>query len=261
MISLPEEKVLYSEIQKKLFYVIPERWDSIFLYTSIIDVPGEKPVGELYFYYFPKGIIKKKAVNCYEVPGLFDIDEEEYLELINDLYRLMKALREAYFKKKGRKWSNATISIENYQFRVEYGFENLNNSEYTSYERHIIWRYKYLKEDLDIYSKKDRKIVQKYFEDIHYNGELKKELYIEGVYKLPVKNIIDYEKTLSVDEAIAQSETDFDKAKKFKDKQQKKQKSKTKPKGEIKQLDSAEDEDVIINNQILNFGNKPIKRE
>ena len=216
--------------------------------------------GELYFYYFPKGIIKKKAVNCYEVPGLFDIDEEEYLELINDLYRLMKALREAYAKKKGRKWSNATIIIENYQFRVEYGFEDLKNSNYNSYERHIIWRYKYLKEDLEFYPKKDKKIVQKYFEDIHYNGELKKELYIEGVYKLPVKNIIDYEKTLSVDEAIAQSETEYDKVKKIKDKQDKKHKLKINTKSDVKQLDSADDEETVINNQILNFGNKPIKK-
>ena len=52
MISLPEEKVIYSEIQKKLFYVIPERWESIYLYTSIIDVPGEKPVRRIVFLLF-----------------------------------------------------------------------------------------------------------------------------------------------------------------------------------------------------------------
>ena len=220
--------------------------------------------GELYFYYFPKGILKKKAVNCYEIPNLFDIDEEEYLELINDLYRMMKALREAYAKKKGRRWSNATISIENYQFRVEYGFEDLNHPKYNSYERHIIWRYKYLKEDFDIYPKKDKKIIQRYFEDIHFNGELKKELYIEGVYKLPVKNIVDYEKTLKVDEAIAQSETEYDKERKLREKQAKKEKakmkSKLKIKGDTKQLESGGEEETIINNQILNFGNKPIKK-
>ena len=68
MISLPEDKLIYSEIQKKLFYIIPEKWESIFLYASIIDVPRGRPKGEMYFYYFPKGIIKKKPVNCYEIP-------------------------------------------------------------------------------------------------------------------------------------------------------------------------------------------------
>ena len=54
MISLPEEKLIYTEIQKKLFYIIPERWDSIFLYTSIIDVPGGKPARRALFLLLPK---------------------------------------------------------------------------------------------------------------------------------------------------------------------------------------------------------------
>lgn len=247
MISLQEEKVLYSEIQKKLFYIIPERWESIFLHTSIIDMPGKKPVGELFFYYIPKGLIKKKPVNCYEIPGLFDIEEEEYAELITDLYKLMKTLRDAYSKRKNKTWSNANIIIQNYQFRVEYGFEDLKNSDYTSYERHVIWRYKYLNIDLELFAKKDRKIIQRYLEDIHFNGELKKDLYVEGIYKQPVKNIIDFEKTLTVDEAIAQAKSvEIPKIKK---------------KAKNKDLNKDDEEDSLINNQILNFGNKPIKKD
>lgn len=249
MISLQEEKVLYSEIQKKLFYIIPEKWESIFLYTSIIDVPGQKPVGELFFYYIPKGIIKKKPVNCYEIPGLFDIDDEEYSELITDLYRLMKKLRQAYFKRKSKVWSNVNIIIQNYQFRVEYGFENLKNTKYNSYERHVIWRYKYLNIDIELFSKKDRNIIHRYLEDIHLNGELKKDLYIEGIYSKPVKNIIDYEKILTVDEAIAQSKnSDIPKIKKVKKKR-------------IKDSNEQDEDDSLINNQILNFNNKPIKKD
>ena len=246
MISLPEEKVLYSEIQKKLFYIIPEKWESIYLYTSIIDVPGGKPKGELFFYYIPKGFIKKKPVNCYEIPGLFDIDDEEYSEFITDLYKLMKSLRNAYHKRKGRSWSNINIIIENYQFKVEFGFEDLNKSEYNSYERHVIWRYKYLKTELELFSQKDKNIIQRYLKDLHLNGELKKDIYIEGVYKLPVKNIVDFEKTLTVDEAIAQS---------------KPEEVKTKIKKKKKAEAVADEEDSHVNNQILNFGNKPIKRD
>lgn len=213
---------------------------------------GQKPMGELFFYYIPKGIIKKKPVNCYEIPGLFDIDEEEYSELITDLYNLMKALRVAYQKKKTRAWTNATIIIENYQFRVEYGFEDLKNSKYTSYERHVIWRYKYLKIDLELFSKKDRIIVERYLEDVHYNGELKKDLYIEGVYKQPVKNIVDFEKILTVDEAIEQS-------KQIETQKVKKAKKTRKIKGVASP--EPEEEEAVINNQILNFGNKPIKKD
>ena len=94
MITLPEEKLLYSEIQKKLFYIIPEKWESIYLYASVIDVPKQKPVGEMYFYYLPKGIIKKKYVNGYEIPNLFNIDEEQYSKLITDVYNLIKQLND-----------------------------------------------------------------------------------------------------------------------------------------------------------------------
>ena len=94
MISLPEEKILYSEIQKKLFYIIPEKWECIYLYASVIDMPNQKPVGEMYFYYLPKGIIKKKFVNGYEIPSIFNIDEEQYSKLITDVYNLIKLLRE-----------------------------------------------------------------------------------------------------------------------------------------------------------------------
>ena len=249
MISLPEEKVIYSEIQKKLFYIIPEKWESIYLYTSIIDVPIGKPKGEMYFYYFPKGIIKKKPVNCYEIPSLFDIDEEEYSKFIADLYNTIKSLRDSLVKHKRKVWSNIIISIENYQFKIEFGYENLNSLPFDSYERHIIWRYQYIDKDIELYQKKDRQIIERYQEFVKKNGVLRKEQYIEGIYKLPVNNIIDYEKTLTVDEALAQSSVQ----------------KKAKPKKKISFVKKKK-EDIIdieenetFNNQILNWNNKNMK--
>lgn len=249
MISLPEDKVIYSEIQKKLFYIIPEKWESIYLYTSIIDVPIGKPKGEMYFYYFPKGIIKKKPVNCYEIPSLFDIDEEEYSKFIADLYNTIKSLRDSLIKHRRKVWSNIIISIENYQFKIEFGYENLNSLPFDSYERHIIWRYQYIDKDIELYQKKDRKIIERYQEFVNKNGVLRKEQYIEGIYKLPVNNIIDYEKTLTVDEALAQSSTQ----------------KKAKPKKKISFVKKKK-EDIIdieenetFNNQILNWNNKNMK--
>lgn len=208
MISLPEEKILYSEIQKKLFYIIPEKWESIFLYASVIDMPNQKPIGEMYFYYLPKGIIKKKFVNGYEIPNIFNIDEEQYSKLITDVYNLIKLLRERFIKLKKRVWSNISISIENFQFKIEFGYEDLRNSPFGSYERHVIWRYKYLEEGMSALSRKDKKIIEVYERYMKSHAEPKKDMYIEGIYKLPQKNIIDFEKTLTVEEAIAQSKND-----------------------------------------------------
>ena len=161
MIGLPEEKILYSEIQKKLFYIIPEKWESIYLYASVIDVPNQKPVGEMYFYYLPKGIIKKKFVNGYEIPNLFNIDEEQYSKLITDVYNLIKLLRERTIKNKRKVWSNISIIIKSCQFRIEFDYQNLNESQFDSYERHVIWRYKYLGLGMEYCNREEKKILKR----------------------------------------------------------------------------------------------------
>ena len=78
-------KEIYEVIQKMIFYMIPEKWDKLYLYSSVIDMPEGKKTGELYFYYIPKGILRKKPVNVYEIPSKFNIDEEEYLKLVKTL--------------------------------------------------------------------------------------------------------------------------------------------------------------------------------
>jgi len=244
MISLPEEKLLYSEIQKKLFYIIPEKWDTIYLYASIIDVPKQKPIGEMYFYYLPKGIIKKKYVNGYEIPNIFNIDEEQYSKLITDVYNLIKMLRERFVSTGRRVWSNITITIQDFKFKVEFDYEDLRKTEFDSYQRHVIWRYNYLKEDIDVMSRKDKKIIASYQQYKSIHAPSKKDMYVEPMYKLPVKNIVEYEKTVSVDEAIARS--------KAKEKEEKKTKKVGLFVKKNKVDDIIEDNDITFNNQILN---------
>jgi hypothetical protein len=205
MICTPEEKVLFEEIQKKLFYIIPEKWDKIYLYASCIDIKNARSRGEMFFYYFPKGIIKKKPVNCYEIPGLFDIDEQEYSKFIQDLFQTIKKLREILYKHRRRIWTNVVISIEGFQFKIEYGYENIALLPFDPYERHIIFRYQYIDDKVDLYTKRDKQIVNKYIDFITKHGKPIREGYVEPMQKQIEKNIIDYEKTLTVDEAIEQN--------------------------------------------------------
>ena len=50
---------IYENIQRKLYYMIPEKWEELYLYASIIDKPDKTATGELFFYYIPKGILRK----------------------------------------------------------------------------------------------------------------------------------------------------------------------------------------------------------
>ena len=86
----------YENIQNFLFELIPERWDEIYLYASVVDRPGEVQSGEMFFYYLPKGLLKKKAVNVYEVPKRFNINETEYLKIVDLLYQEIKDLRQDF---------------------------------------------------------------------------------------------------------------------------------------------------------------------
>lgn len=249
MINLPEEKLLYSDIQKKLFYIIPEKWEKIYLYASVINVPNQKSVGEMYFYYLPKGIIKKKFVNGYEIPNLFNIDDEQYSKLISDVYNSIKLLHERFVNTKRKVWSSLNITIENFQFKIEFDYEDLTESPFDSYERHVIWRYKHLQEGIETLAKRDKKIVQAYLEYESMQPKVKKDIYIEGIYKQPVKNIIDFEKTLTVEEAIAQSKV----TETVKEKEKKKS-GFFKKKNKIEDvIFDDEEEEVGYTNQILNI--------
>ena len=102
-------KEIYEEIQKKIFYAVPGKWEELYLYASIIERLGKVETGEMYFYFMPKGILKRKFINVYEVPNKYDIEEDEYLKLINLLYNDIKKLREE-FKNSGQPvWSNINM--------------------------------------------------------------------------------------------------------------------------------------------------------
>lgn len=141
-----------------------------------------------------------------------------------------------------------TISIENYQFKIEYDYQDLNISKFNSYERHVIWRYLYLKTDVQLFARKDQQIIRNYIDFMNEAKLPKRDLYTEGIYSQPVKNIVDYEKTLSVEEAIARAEEeDIPK--------EKKKRHFFKKKPIIEDIIEIE-EDEFVNNQILNWRKK-----
>lgn len=243
MIGFQKEKEFYLQIQDNLFEMVPEDWKKIFLHTEIIDIPNQKPQGKMYIYYIPKGILKRKPVNCYEVPNLFDIDEEEYSRLITNLYNVIKLLRDSYYQSKNKNWTTIDIICKTDRFIVEYGFEDLLNDVFSPEERHIIWRYKNLNVDLDSLSKNERKVLEYYIEQSKLNNPPEIEVHSESIYERPAKATVDYESTLTLDEIIARDKE----AKRLEEKAQRKLAKQRKRYSNL----SSDDEENIISNQIL----------
>ena len=181
----------YEEIQRKIFYMIPEKWDEVYLYASVIERLGSLETGELFFYYVPRGLLKRKPINVYEIPKKFNIDEDEYLKLVEILYKNIKELREEFKNSKQKVWSNVTIIIRKSKFIIEYNYDDLENGLYNNYEKHIIWRYKYLNQGLEACNKEERNILIRYLNGVKQISH--NETYEEGVYIKNIKNIVDFE--------------------------------------------------------------------
>ena len=195
-------KEMYEDIQRRIFYMIPEKWDRMYLYASVSDLIDGHTTGELFFYYIPKGIFKKNPVNVYEIPQKFNLDEKEYIKLVNILYQKIVELREEFKKIEiVPTWTNLTMTIQGIQFKVEYDYEDLSKSRFSSYERHIIWRYNYLGIKEEQLNKQEKEIIERYL--LGEKVIRRRERYEEGIYIKNIKNIVDYDtESYSVEQNI-----------------------------------------------------------
>ena len=205
MVENSEIRKVYSELQKQLFYLIPEKWDRIYLYASVEEKMKGLETGELFFYYFPKGILKKNPVNVYEVPNKFNLNEEEYIKLVEKLYQEVKKIREIFKKQNHRLWSSITVRIEGLRFEIEYSYENLKDTQYSNQERHIVWKYQNLKLPDEYFTSKEMKLIRKYInETIYFKPDM--ETYAEAIYKNPMKKIVAYNRERKEPEFVQETE-------------------------------------------------------
>lgn len=193
IVTTPKMKQIYQDIREKLFKMIPEKWESIYLYSSILRGVGGIETGEMFFYYVPKGILKKNPVNVYEIPARFSLDEDSYMQLVDTLYASVKELRGEFKKIRSPIWDSITIKIEKLRFIVEFHYDG--NTSYNNYEKHLVWQYKNLKTPLDSFNKKDRATILQYLEEEKLRNS-RTITYEEALYQKGVHNTIEYGKAI-----------------------------------------------------------------
>ncbi len=110
----------------------------------------------------PKGILKKKPINVYEVPQRFNINEEQYAKIIEDLYNCIKSLKNDFAETSQDLWTNFTISISNQRFKIEYRYNEIPIDEKEKEKNREIWRNKYLKIGEEKYSSESDNRVETY---------------------------------------------------------------------------------------------------
>ncbi len=231
----------YEKIQTCLFDLIPEKWEEIYLYASVVDRPGDVQTGEMYFYYLPKGLLKKKPVNVYEVPKKFNINETEYLKMVDVLYQTIKDLRQDFIDTEQDLWTNLTISIANCRFKVEFCYNKISQEEYASYVRHVIWRYNYLHIGGEI--KEDRKILEKYLNSDKIE-KVKKEEYQTGMYLKNMNNVVGFDREIQAAQE-KQKEQEI-KAAELEEKRNKKRQEKAKKEEEKRRQEEEKNKNQIL---------------
>ena len=197
-----------SQIQELIYYIIPEKWKNIELYVSMPDSRIRK--GELFFYYLPNSIFKRQYINCYEVPYMFNISEKEYSDIMSKLYNKVMILKEE-LNKNNRQIEEIYVHITKEKYVYEIATDNVRlrkeNIErnmlnlFSSYENHIIWRYLNLNILPD--DKKEKNIITRYLNTVFPNLENEKISF--DIIDENIKSIVDFEKILTVEEAIARS--------------------------------------------------------
>ena len=80
--------------------------------------------------------------------------------------------------------------IHNARFMVEYDYENLKENPLTSYERHVIWRCKYLGITFEQLNKEEKEILKKYAAGPKILARV--ERYDAGIKD--IKNVVAYNK-------------------------------------------------------------------
>lgn len=188
MVINPKIQKIFTEIQRQLFYMIPEKWSKVYLYSSILERQNNLETGELYFYYIPTGILKKNPVNVYEIPNKFSINENEYLKLVDKLYSQIRKLQRVCLELGEKKWQTIVISIADFKFNVEYFYEDFNNAKFSSYEKHIIFRYKYLDYSISSFNRSEKEVISRYLNQVRYNKP-KTKVYSEVMYEMPFETI------------------------------------------------------------------------
>ena len=112
--------------------------------------------------------MKQNPVNVYEIPNKFNLNEDEYIKLVEKLYKEIKKIRDLFKKEQTRIWQSVTIRIERVKFEIEYNFEDMTYTQYSNSDRHIIWKYNNLKLPLEYFSSKEQKLIRKYINENIY---------------------------------------------------------------------------------------------
>ncbi|ARC67341.1 putative antitoxin YezG (plasmid) [Bacillus licheniformis] len=145
---------IYQKIAETVVETIPESWSKVFIYGEILE-----DVQKGFFYYYPEG--QDEPMYCHNIPDVFEVDEDEYDDLWDQLIENLKELWYEFKNSDQEPWTSVTMMIQSDgEFKIDYDYEDL--SEANDHIRKIIWKYKNL--GLQPEHEADKEYLKEYLE-------------------------------------------------------------------------------------------------
>ncbi|WP_313560338.1 immunity protein YezG family protein [Ruminiclostridium cellobioparum] len=150
-------ETIYSDIATKLDKLIPEKWSEIYLYAQLAN-----SMYTMYFFYYTEN--KKKLVYSFDIPKNYEINEDEFDDLRDEIKKDFKDLQNEFVVNKQELWTNLTLVIKDTdEFKINYRYNDISTVD--PFEQQVIWRYEVLGLDSSNQSNLAKKVLERYIED------------------------------------------------------------------------------------------------
>ena len=145
---------IYEEIANKLNEIIPDEWTNIYLYVEVLDDSRE-----VYFYF--DSINSNDIVYGHDIPITYNVDKKIYRQLLKELMKFIVDLHVEYKENNNTIWTNLTFLLDSSgKFNINFNYDDILNSSFSSEERHIIWKYQVL--DIQPTNENHKGIISRY---------------------------------------------------------------------------------------------------
>ncbi len=122
-------------IADKLQDILPQGWNKVVFYAEVTDDSYE-----MFYYVFTSE--SETPIQCYDLPDLYEIDEEQIDAAFEELYEPLREERANLITEEKEPWSNYTMVLtDDGHFKVDYDFTSLEDG---GYEYRKVWKKKYI---------------------------------------------------------------------------------------------------------------------
>lgn len=124
-------------IADKIQDILPIGWKKVVFYAEVTDDSYE-----MFYYVFTTE--SDKPIQCYDLPELYEIDEDQIDAVFDELYDPLREEQVGLIAEGKEPWTNYTMVLsDDGSFKVDYDFTSLEDG---GYDYRKAWKKKYIGE-------------------------------------------------------------------------------------------------------------------